>query len=91
MKLEPWHVIVVLVVMTVLFGSRRLPDTARSVGRSMRIFKSEMDGLRGDVRETATTATAHVAPLDGIVVDRSADLADPATSASERRTTQSVP
>lgn len=35
--------IILLLLVIVLFGSKRLPDAARSVGRSIRIFKSEMD------------------------------------------------
>ena len=48
MRLEPWHVIVLLLVVVVLFGYKRLPDAARSMGRSMRIFKSEVDSMRKD-------------------------------------------
>ena len=39
---EPSHIILLLVVLILLFGAKRLPDSARSLGRSMRIFKSEM-------------------------------------------------
>lgn len=35
--------IILLLLVIVLFGAKRLPDAARSVGRSIRIFKSEMD------------------------------------------------
>lgn len=38
---SPAAIILILLVI-VLFGSKRLPDAARSVGRSIRIFKSEM-------------------------------------------------
>jgi len=31
-----------------LFGAKRLPDSARSLGRSMRIFKSEMKEMKND-------------------------------------------
>ena len=40
--LQPWHIIVLLVVVFLLFGAKRMPDMARSVGQSLRIFKSEM-------------------------------------------------
>jgi sec-independent protein translocase protein TatA len=43
--LQPWHVIVAVVVLIVVFGSKRLPDAARSLGKSMRIFKSEIREL----------------------------------------------
>jgi TatA/E family protein of Tat protein translocase len=35
-------------VVLVLFGAKRLPDSARSLGRSMRIFKSEMKEMKAD-------------------------------------------
>ncbi|MGW3322431.1 Sec-independent protein translocase subunit TatA [Streptomyces virginiae] len=45
---QPWHLIVVLVVCLLVFGSKRLPDMARSLGRSMRILKSEAHALRSE-------------------------------------------
>jgi sec-independent protein translocase protein TatA len=47
-RLEPWHIVVLVIVFIALFGYKRLPDAARSVGRSMRILKAETKGLRGD-------------------------------------------
>lgn len=44
-SLKPWHLLVLAVVFLVLFGSKRLPDSARSLGRSLRIFKSEVQEL----------------------------------------------
>ena len=46
--LRPWHVIVLVVVLVLLFGAKRLPDAARSLGRSMRILKAETRGLQED-------------------------------------------
>lgn len=43
-----WELILVLLVILVLFGAKRLPDSARSLGRSMRILKAETRGLRDD-------------------------------------------
>lgn len=45
---EPSHVLLLLVVVLVLFGGRRLPDAARGLGRSMRIFKSEIKQMQDD-------------------------------------------
>lgn len=45
---EPWHLIVLVVLVAVLFGSKRLPDAARGLGRSMRIFKAEVKEMRED-------------------------------------------
>lgn len=46
--LEPWHLLIVAIVVIVLFGSKKLPDTARALGRSMRILKSEAKALKDD-------------------------------------------
>lgn len=46
--LRPWHIAVLVVVLVLLFGAKRLPDAARSLGRSMRIIKAETRGLRDD-------------------------------------------
>ena len=49
---EPSHILLLLIVVTVLFGAKRLPDSARSLGRSMRIFKSEMKEMKSDEPDT---------------------------------------
>ena len=41
-SLSPWHWLILLAVAVVLFGAKKLPDAARSLGKSMRIFKSEI-------------------------------------------------
>lgn len=45
---SPWKILIIAVVVLVLFGSRKLPDAARSLGRSMRILKSEIQDLHED-------------------------------------------
>lgn len=47
-ELSPWHLLILAAVVLVLFGAKKLPDSARSLGRAMRIFKAETAGLRGD-------------------------------------------
>jgi sec-independent protein translocase protein TatA len=47
-ELSPWHWIIVLLIFALLFGSRRLPDAARGLGRSLRIFRAEMQGARDE-------------------------------------------
>src|ERR1700693_767344 len=44
--LQPWHLIILLVLGILGFGSRRLPDAARPPGKSMRIFKWEIRELQ---------------------------------------------
>jgi sec-independent protein translocase protein TatA len=45
---KPWHIIVLAVLLILLFGAKRLPDAARSLGRSLRIIKAETRGLHDD-------------------------------------------
>ena len=48
------HVLIVLLVVLLLFGARRLPDLAKSVGQSMKILKHEVKDLRDDDTPAAT-------------------------------------
>jgi sec-independent protein translocase protein TatA len=59
--MQPWHWIVLLVVVLLLFGSSRLPGLAKSVGQSMKIFKKEVKDLRDD-RNDADGNAADNAP-----------------------------
>jgi sec-independent protein translocase protein TatA len=54
--LKPWHIIVFVVVLVLLFGAKRLPDAARSLGRSLRIIKAETKGLVDDDNNVAEKA-----------------------------------
>jgi len=56
---SPWHIIILLVVVLVLFGSRRLPGAAQSLGQSMHIFKRSMRGLNDDEQPDASTGTGY--------------------------------
>ncbi len=47
-NLRGWEWVILLVLVLLLFGARKLPDLARSVGKSMKIFKSEVKDLRAD-------------------------------------------
>ena len=49
---EPSHILILLLVVLVLFGAKRLPDSARSLGKSMRIFKSEVKEMKQDDKKT---------------------------------------
>ncbi|MEU1397400.1 Sec-independent protein translocase subunit TatA [Micromonospora zamorensis] len=56
--LKPWHIAVLVVVLILLFGAKRLPDAARSLGRSLRIIKAETKSLQDDDRDLAEKADA---------------------------------
>jgi sec-independent protein translocase protein TatA len=65
------EIILILLVLVLLFGAKKLPDLSRSMGRSLRIFKSETKGLREDDEHGAPPPT-QVPPreVEGQVVDR---------------------
>ena len=48
---SPWKILIVALVIIVLFGSKKLPGAARSLGQSMRILKKEVQGLHDDEPE----------------------------------------
>ena len=52
---SPWKILIVAAVLIVLFGSTKLPGAARSLGKSMRILKSEVKGLHEDDTEPVYT------------------------------------
>jgi sec-independent protein translocase protein TatA len=57
------EILIILILLLLLFGAKRLPDAARGLGRSMRIFKAETKGLRDDdLDERPTTSTTASAP-----------------------------
>jgi sec-independent protein translocase protein TatA len=71
MSLGPLEIIAIVLIILLLFGYKKLPDASRSLGRSLRIFKGEMKGMkdddaRGNVRakDAAQTST----PLRGEIV-----------------------
>jgi sec-independent protein translocase protein TatA len=58
-----WELVLVLLVILVLFGAKRLPDSARALGRSMRILKAETKGLRDDDVPAPGSTTVTAEPL----------------------------
>ncbi|MCQ8190279.1 Sec-independent protein translocase subunit TatA [Streptomyces rugosispiralis] len=59
--LEPWHLLIVAIVFILLFGAKRLPDTARSLGKSLRILKSETKAMKEESGQAAATSSASTA------------------------------
>ncbi|WP_006245287.1 Sec-independent protein translocase subunit TatA [Mycolicibacterium tusciae] len=56
-SLQPWHWLIVIAVFVLLFGAKKLPDAARSLGKSMRIFKSEIKEMQSDAKPDTPSAT----------------------------------
>lgn len=48
MRIMPWHIIVLILVIVLIFGSAKLPELAKSIGQSLKIFKKEMKDLNED-------------------------------------------
>jgi sec-independent protein translocase protein TatA len=71
---SPLKVLIIAVVVLVLFGSRKMPDAARSLGRSMRILKSEVAKIHDDDEQPepatqasqALTASTQQAQIDAL-------------------------
>ncbi|MCY7404361.1 MAG: Sec-independent protein translocase subunit TatA [Cryobacterium sp.] len=80
-NLTGWHFLIILVVVLLLFGAPKLPGLARSLGQSMKIFKSEIksDTVDADPNAPAqpTTRTGHDASTPS--GPTSAGPADPAS------------
>jgi sec-independent protein translocase protein TatA len=74
---QPWHIIILVVVLILLFGAKRLPDAARGLGRAMRIIKAETKGLADDdVRGKAEAQSGH-APLQNTIDDEPSSFSNP--------------
>ncbi|RJS47959.1 Sec-independent protein translocase subunit TatA [Nocardioides cavernaquae] len=58
-----WELILILAVVVLLFGAKKLPDLARNSGQALRIFKAETKGLRDDEKDAKSTVEGEV--VDG--------------------------
>jgi sec-independent protein translocase protein TatA len=58
-NMKGWEWLIIVALILLLFGAKRLPDAARGLGRSMRIFKAETKGLAGT---DTSVAAADVEP-----------------------------
>jgi sec-independent protein translocase protein TatA len=83
---RPWHIIVLVVVLILLFGAKRLPDAARALGRSLRIIKAETKGLADDDVNAKAEAQSARQPLPQVDDDRPSPspVVDPVERARDR-------
>ncbi|MFE8950473.1 Sec-independent protein translocase subunit TatA [Streptomyces sp. NPDC007856] len=59
------EILIIAAVVLLLFGAKRLPETARGLGKSLRIFKSEVSAMKTDTAQ-ADTAQSTTAPRASI-------------------------
>ncbi|MEU1090687.1 Sec-independent protein translocase subunit TatA [Streptomyces sp. NPDC005576] len=80
--LEPWHLLILAVIVIALFGSKKLPEAARALGKSARILKSEAQAMKNDnapapaATQVTVTEAAQPAPAPAAAMTepRPADL-----------------
>ena len=75
-NLGPLEIGLIILAILLLFGYKKLPDASRSLGRSLRIFKGEMKGMKDD--DVRTRDAARTSPVRGEVLP-------PATAADRER------
>lgn len=56
-NIQGWQWVIIILAIVILVGWKRLPDAARSLGRSMRIFKSEVEQMSSDTKSAASSDT----------------------------------
>jgi sec-independent protein translocase protein TatA len=76
----PWHIAVLLIVLVVLFGAKRLPGAAESLGKSMHIFRKSVQGLHQDDADSAATGSS---PATGSWMTPPPAAAPPAVAAPD--------
>ncbi len=86
---SPWKILIVAIVIIVLFGSAKLPAAARSLGKSMRILKTEVSSLHDDEDETKAGQTTP-AQLAAASAAPAAPVAPPAPAATSQPSTEQV-
>jgi sec-independent protein translocase protein TatA len=81
--LQPWHWVIVIAVFVLLFGAKKLPDAARSLGKSMRIFKSEIKEMQADSKPEPDKPATPITSERVDTTEARSDVAGQATPASE--------
>ncbi len=62
-SLGGWELIILIGVLVLIFGAKKFPDMARSLGQSARVLKGEMKGLKVDEPRSAPTPSSEPAPV----------------------------
>jgi sec-independent protein translocase protein TatA len=78
---QPWHLIVILVIVLIVFGPGKLPDLGQSLGRGIREFKSSVKGEEAAEDEAKAAEAAKSEPPKA-TVDAKPSAAEPAKAAA---------
>ncbi|MEW1741005.1 Sec-independent protein translocase subunit TatA [Nocardia beijingensis] len=78
-SLSIWHWLIIAVVFVMFFGAKRMPDAARSLGRSLRIFKSEVSQMQNEGNAPAGGAQAQQPAPQLPAAQQSPQAAEPRT------------
>jgi sec-independent protein translocase protein TatA len=77
---SPWKIAIIAVLIIVLFGSRKLPGAARSLGQSMRILKKEISGLHEDESDAPPAPVTVTEPTPAQLQAAASAPVDPAAA-----------
>lgn len=90
-SLSPWHWAILAVVVILLFGAKKLPDAARSLGKSMRIFKSELREMQSENKDASALETNAATKSDTPVANPVQSQRVDAPAASEQGHSEARP
>lgn len=89
-NLGAMEIILIILVVVLLFGARKLPEAARSLGRSMRIFRSEVKEMGNDDKDDKTDDAVEATPRNQIT-GNATQVQDPGAQASSQTDGQHTP
>ena len=89
--ISAWHLALILLAFVVLFGYKKLPDATRSLGRSMRILKSEVKGLHDDEPKQVGSGSAGTTSTPATPATPTVNPAQQATPTAEAPRPAEVP
>ncbi|MDI3317080.1 MAG: twin-arginine translocase TatA/TatE family subunit [Bacillota bacterium] len=83
--LAPWHLVVLLAIVLILFGPSRLPELGRSIGEGMRAFRSATSGETGEPSGSVPGTTSAPAASSPAGPAGPAARSDPPAEAGDER------
>jgi len=88
--LAPWHIIILVIVLVLLFGAKRLPGAAQSLGRSMHIFKNSVQGAYDPKLDQDSAANPSGQPQSSSLPPAFPAVTPPATGPAQDPTQQQL-